>query len=74
MCSCGSGIETTIHFFLHCANFNNQKQTLFDKITFTDATILTENEDSNVNALLFGKPSSENSINRAILNSPIEFI
>ena len=74
MCSCGSGIETTIHFFLHCANFNNQKQTLFDKITFTDATILTENEDSNVNALLFGKPSSENSFNRAILNSPIEFI
>ena len=33
-------------FFLHCANFNNQKQTLFDKITYTDATMLTENEDS----------------------------
>ena len=33
-------------FFLHCANFNNQKQTLFDKTTFTDVTILTENEDS----------------------------
>ena len=46
MYSCGSGIETAIHFFLHCANFNNQKQTLFSKTTFTDATILTEDEDS----------------------------
>ena len=22
MCSCSSGIETAIHFFLQCANFN----------------------------------------------------
>ena len=74
MYSCGNGIETTIHFFLHCANFNNQRQTLFDKITFTDATILTENEDSNVHTILFAKPSSKNSFNRAILNSSIEII
>ena len=25
MCSCSSGTETTIHFFLHYANFNTQK-------------------------------------------------
>ena len=24
MCSCSSGIETMIHFFLHCTNFNTQ--------------------------------------------------
>ena len=28
-----SGTEITIHFFLHCANFNTQRQTLFEKIT-----------------------------------------
>ena len=39
-CSCSSGIETTIHFFLHCANFNIQRQTLFDKIAAIDANIL----------------------------------
>ena len=44
MCSCSSGIETTIHFFLHCANFNIQRQTLFDKIATIDANILTNNE------------------------------
>ena len=60
MCSYSSGIETTIHFFLHCANFNVQRQTLLDKIATTDANILTENEDSIVDTLLFGKPNCEN--------------
>ena len=36
MCSCSSGIEITIHFFLHCANFNIQRQTLSDKIAKID--------------------------------------
>ena len=73
MCSCSSGIEITIHFFLHCANFNIQTQTLFDKIAI-DVNILTENEDSIVNTLLFGKPNSENSFNKAMLNASIEYI
>ena len=66
MCSCSSGIETTIHFFLHFS--------LFDKIATIDANILTENEDSIVNTLLFGKPNCENSFNKAMLNASIEYI
>ena len=74
MCSCSSSIETTIHFFLHCVNFNTQRQTLFDKIATMDTNILTENEYSIVNTLLFGKPNSENSFNKAMLNVSIEFV
>ena len=74
MCSCSSGIETTIHFFLHCANFITQRETLFDKIDTIDANVLTENEDIIVNTLLFGKPNSENSFNKAMLNASIEFV
>ena len=74
MCSCSSGIETTIHFFLHCANFNIQIQTLFDQIVTIDANILTENEDSIVNTLLFAKPNCENFFNKAMLNASIEYI
>ena len=74
MCSCSSGIETTIHFFLHCANFNIQRQTLFDKIAALDSNILTDNEDSIANTLLFGKPNSENSFNKAMLNASVEYI
>ena len=74
MRSCSSGIQATIHFFLHCASFNTQRQTLFDKIATIDANILTENEDSVVNTLLFGKPNNENSFNLAMLNASTEFI
>ena len=74
MYSCSSGIETTIHFFLRCENFNIEKQTLFDKVATIDANILTENEDSIVNILLFGKPNSENSFNKAMLNVSVEYI
>ena len=74
ICSYSSGIETTIHFFLHCANFKVQRQTLFDKIATIDADILTENEDSIINTLLFGKPNSENSFNKAMLNASTEYI
>ena len=74
MCSCSSGVETTIHFFHHCANFTTQRQTPFDKIANIDANALTENEDSIVNSLLFGKSNSENSLNKTMLKASIEFI
>ena len=74
MCSGSSGIEASIHFFLHCASFNTQRQTLFNKIANIDANILTENEDSSVNTLLFGISNSENSFNKAMLNASIEFV
>ena len=74
MCSCGSGTETAKHFLLHYPNFHLQRKTLFDKIVTIDSNILTENEESIVNTLLFGKLNSENSFNKAILNASIEFI
>ena len=49
-------------------------QTLFDKIATIDANILTENEDSIANTLLFGKPNYENSFNKAMLNASIGYI
>ena len=74
MCSCSIDIETTMHFFLHCANFTIQRQTLFDKIASIYANIFTENEDTIVNTLLFGKPDSKNTFNEAMLNVSIEYI
>ena len=69
MYNCRSGIEATIHFFHHCANFNAQRQTNFDKMATIDANILTENEDGIVNTPLFGIPNSENSFNKAMLKT-----
>ena len=61
-------------FFLHCTNFNTERQTLFEKIATADADILTENEDSIVNTFLFGKPNRKNFFNKAMLNASIEYI
>ena len=61
-------------FFSIAQIVNTQRQTLFDKIATIDANILPENEVSIVNTLLFGKPNSENSFNKAMLNASIEFI
>ena len=74
MCCFSRGIEKTIHFFLHYTNFNTQTQSLFDKMASTDANILTENENGIVNTILYGKPNSENSFNKAVLNASMEFI
>ena len=74
MCSCSSDIEIAIHFFLHCANFITQRQTFFDKIATINANILTENEDIIVNTLLLGRPNSEKSFNKTMLNLSVEFI
>ena len=74
MCNCGGGIETTIHFFLHCANFDTQRQTLFNKIAAIDTNILTENDGSIVSVLLFGKQNCQKLCSKSIINATIEFI
>ena len=73
MCSCSSGIKTTIHFFLHCANFDTQRQSLFDNTATIDVNILTENVDGIVNTLLYEKTNSEISFNKVMLNMSTEF-
>ena len=74
MCKYINGVETTIYFFLRCANFNLQRQTLFDNISNVVKTILSENDDSIVNTFLLGKQNNDNSVNKAILNLKIEYI
>ena len=63
-------------FLLYSAKFNThrrQRQTLSEKIATIDANVLNENKDSIVNTLLFGKPNSQNSFDKAMLNASIEF-
>ena len=67
-------IETTTHFFLLCSNVNTQRPTLFDKTAVTNVDILIASEDIFGNALLLGKPNTENFFKKAILNASIEFI
>ena len=63
MCCCSNDIETTIHFFLHFANFTTQIKTLFDKIITIGANILAENSEK--------QKSSGNSFNKTMLDASI---
>ena len=43
-CNCGRHIETTIHFFLHCSNYSNQRKTLFENISNIKRSLLNQND------------------------------
>ena len=45
ICNSGDGPKTTYQIFLHCANFDVQRQTLFNKITSIEDTTLAENKN-----------------------------
>ena len=63
MCSCSNDIETTIHFFLHFANFTAEIKTLLDKIITIDTNVLEENSEK--------QKSNENSLNKTMRNASI---
>ena len=67
-------IESSVHFFLHCPNFTTQRQTLLNKLKSINASIMTENENSVVRTLLFGRPDFSYSTNKEIINLTISFI
>ena len=51
--NCGWYIETTIHFFLHCSDYSNQRKTLFEKIINMKRSLLNQNDSIIVETLLF---------------------
>ena len=71
LCSCGNDIESMVHFFLHCQNFTTQRQTLLNKLKSVNASIMTENENSVVRTLLFGRPDFRYSTNNKLLMQPL---
>ena len=60
---CCNSIESTLYFFLHCANYTFQRQTLLNKIRSTKPNILAQKEISVIKTFLFGKADFRDSIN-----------
>ena len=71
LCSCGNGIESTKHFFLHRANFNTQRKTLFDKISELNIDVLTRNDDYITETLLLGQQHFDDPTNKILLEASI---
>ena len=73
-CNCDWHIETTIHFFLHCSNYSNQRKTLFEKISSIKRSLLNQNDSIIVETILFGLTGLNDEENACIIESTIEYI
>ena len=75
ICICGGDIESINNFFLHCNEYCEARQTLFDNIQSIDKMLLRQNESSlTLHLLLYGDPKRHCSGNAFIFNSAIDFI
>ena len=73
-CNCGQHIETTIHFFLHCSNYSNQRKTLFEKVSNIKRSLLKEKYSIIVETFLFGSNGLNDEENTWIIESTIKYI
>ena len=74
ICNCGSAIESTKHYFLHCSNFKNKRQSLLENVRIVNQNSLCMNEDAFIHLLLYDKNTLTDNINIFLLNSVIEYI
>ena len=66
MCNCCAETETTSHFFLCCKFFEDERQKL-RAVYQIDASIKNLNEESLIDALLYGLERFHDSKNKQIL-------
>ena len=74
ICICGGDIESINHFFLHCPEYCEVRQTLYEKIQSIDKMLLNQNQSSLTHLLPYGDPKRNSNVNAFILNSATEFI
>ena len=75
MCACGSEVETSEHFLLHCHLYSPQRLELFENLEKVDSSFLNVNVKDKVSFLLYGSQSiPSKSSNHKILKFVINFI
>ena len=74
LCSCGSSIETTSHFLLHCPIFHDKRHTLLSTLNNIDSKKLESNDSYLTQTLLLGSTSIDSEANTLVLNATIDYI
>ena len=44
LCSCSTGIENTVHYFLHCPKFSFARNTFLNEIAIVDRSIIDQDD------------------------------
>ena len=74
ICNCGTDVETTTHYLLHCPLFSDERLILINNIQNIDSNILNLNDSRFSEVLLFGNSSFNNSKKTFFINTTIEYI
>ena len=74
ICLCQSGVESTIHFLLHCPFFNAGREELLTSIQPISGDLSSSNDSSLRDLLLYGSKTLSPEQNKQILNATLKFI
>ena len=75
MCVCDLGVESTIHYFLHCLQYSLHRRNLLDKVSdIVDNDITQLPDDQLSDLLLFGSNAYNERANEMILKCTVEFV
>ena len=74
LCSCGSSIDSTSHFLLHCPVFHDKRHSLLSTLNNIDSKILESTYSYLTQTLLFGCTSFHSETKTLVLNATIDYI
>ena len=74
ICSCGKGIESTIHYLLHYPSFSDERSIFLNNLRSIDENVLSGSDTRISETLLFGISSFNNKKYISILNTTIDYI
>ena len=74
LCSCSLQVESITHYFLHCHNFVNIRNTLLNKLNGISCDISNCSDRSLTKLILYGNSKFSFQENLDIINTSIEYI
>ena len=74
LCSCSTGIENTVHYFLHCPNFSTARNTFLNEIAIVDRSIIDQDEIKIIQTFLYGNSTYSINDNKLILDASMKYI
>ena len=72
LCSCSTGTENNVYYFLNCPNISLAQNTFFNEITIVDRSIIDQDDITIIQTFLYGNSSYSVNDNKLILDAIIK--
>ena len=74
LCSCSTGIENTVHYFLYCPHFSFARNAFLNEIAIVDRSIIDQDDIKIIQTFLYGNRNFSLNDNKLILDASIKYI